>query len=290
MYNRIYYHLEVLFSPRRAKKEPPNEEKCHHTRSHPCQHYVRFLIAALLLALGAALPAPRAAYAAGVVGSGTPASCTEADLAAKLSGGGTITFNCGPSPATIAITSEKLISADTTLDGGGKITLHGNGATRILRSIDGNFNGTAVLKVINVTIKGLTIENGVTSDQGGAIKVGFWNNFTLKDSTLRDNRATKDDENCAGGGAIFIGGGGTARIEGSSFSGNQANNGGAINSLRTNLTVIASQLRQQPRHPHQHDQPVRRLRRRWRAVHRRRARNRERRPAADDHPGQQLQQ
>jgi hypothetical protein len=175
-----------------------------------------------------------------VVGSGTPASCTEADLAAKLIGGGTITFDCGPSPITITITSEKLIGADTTLDGGGKITLHGNGATRILRTIDGTFNGTAVLKVIHVTILGLTIENGVTGDQGGAIKVGFWNNFTLKDSTLRDNRATKDDENCAGGGAIFIGGGSTARVEGSTFSGNQANNGGAINSLRTNLTVIAS--------------------------------------------------
>src|SRR3954454_23046893 len=200
----------------------------------------RLLLIAALLVLGAALPAPRAAYAAGVVGAGTAASCTEADLAAKLSAGGSITFDCGPSPATIAITSEKLISADTTLDGGGKITLHGNGATRILRSSDGTFNGTTVLKVINVTLMGLTIENGVTSDQGGAIKVGFWNNFTLRNSTLRDNRATKDDENCAGGGAIFIGGGSTARIEGSSFSGNQANNGGAINSLRSNLTVINS--------------------------------------------------
>ncbi|MEO7911087.1 MAG: hypothetical protein ABIV47_15695, partial [Roseiflexaceae bacterium] len=183
------------------------------------------LIAALLLALGAVLPVPRAVYAAGVVGSGTPASCTEADLAAKLSGGGSIIFDCGPNPVTIAITSEKLISADTTLDGGGTITLHGNGSTRILRSINGTFNGTTVLKVINVTIMGLAIENGVTSDQGGAIKVGFWNNFTLKNSALRDNRAAKDDENCAGGGAIFIGGGSTARIEGSVFSGNQANNG-----------------------------------------------------------------
>src|SRR5215207_2926231 len=155
------------------------------------------LLAALIFALGAALPAPRAAYAAGVVGSGTPASCTEADLAAKLSAGGSITFDCGPSPATIAITSEKLIGSDITIDGGGKISLHGNGATRILRSIDGTFNGTTVLKVINVTIQGLTIENGVTSDQGGAIKVGFWNNFTLKDSTLRDNRRLADQDHAA---------------------------------------------------------------------------------------------
>jgi hypothetical protein len=200
------------------------------------------LVAALLLALGGALPQPRPAYAAGVVGSGTPASCSEAALASRLAGGGTVTFDCGPSPVTIAITGEKLIGADTTIDGGGKITLRGNGATRILRSIDGTFNGTSVLKVIKVTLVGLTIENGVTSGQGGAIEVGFWNDFTLKSSTLRDNRATKDDENCAGGGAIFIGGGSTARIERSVFSANQANNGGAINSLRTNLTIVGSQF------------------------------------------------
>src|SRR5688500_14800624 len=108
------------------------------------------LVTALALGLGTALPAPRAASAAKVVGAGTAASCTEAGLAAALVGGGTITFDCGPGLATIQITSEKLIEADTTLDGGGTVTLHGNGSTRILRSIDGTFNGTTVLKVINV--------------------------------------------------------------------------------------------------------------------------------------------
>src|SRR6185312_10492102 len=46
------------------------------------------LIAALLCAFGGALPPQRSAYAAGVVGFGTPASCTEAELAARLAGGG----------------------------------------------------------------------------------------------------------------------------------------------------------------------------------------------------------
>src|SRR5688500_10823257 len=122
------------------------------------------LVTALALGLGAALPAPRAASAAKVVGAGTAASCPEAGLAAALApgpgaaltppraasaakvvragtaasgaepglaaalvGGGTITCDCGPGPATIQITSEKLIEADTTLDGGGTVTLHGNG-------------------------------------------------------------------------------------------------------------------------------------------------------------------
>jgi hypothetical protein len=185
-------------------------------------------------------PAGAAAPAATVVGDGTPASCTQAALAAALAAGGSIGFDCGAAPVTIPIAGELLIAKDTALDGGGKITLRGSGATRVLRTADGVFNGTAVLKVLSVTIDRLAIENGVTADQGGAIRVGFWNSFTLRDSALRDNRSTKADENCAGGGALFIGGGSVARIERTSFSGNQASNGGAINSLRSNLTIVDS--------------------------------------------------
>lgn len=42
---------------------------------------------------------------AGVVGSGTPSSCTEAALQAQVPAGGTVTFNCGAGPQTIAFTS-----------------------------------------------------------------------------------------------------------------------------------------------------------------------------------------
>ena len=42
--------------------------------------------------------------AAGVVGDGTPESCTEAALDTTLAGGGTVTFNCGGT-ATITVTS-----------------------------------------------------------------------------------------------------------------------------------------------------------------------------------------
>src|SRR5207244_2098621 len=44
------------------------------------------------------------ASAAGVVGDGTPDSCTDAAFDAALAGGGAITFNCGPNPLTIGVT------------------------------------------------------------------------------------------------------------------------------------------------------------------------------------------
>jgi predicted outer membrane repeat protein len=89
-------------------------------------------------------------------------------------------------------------------------------------------------------VKNLTLADGFTTGQGGAIEVGFWNSFTAINTVFRNNRATRDSQACDGGGALFIGGGSTAQIEGSTFSGNQANNGGAINSLRTRLTVLDS--------------------------------------------------
>jgi hypothetical protein len=52
-----------------------------------------------LLLLGAELSPAQPARAAGVVGNGTPASCSASAFSAALLGGGTVTFNCG-GPAT----------------------------------------------------------------------------------------------------------------------------------------------------------------------------------------------
>ncbi len=84
----------------------------------------------LVLVLGWCGAPPRT-LAAGVVGDGTPGSCTEAALDAALVGGGSVTFNCGASPVTITVTAWKTIATKTSLDGGGLITLSGGGATRV---------------------------------------------------------------------------------------------------------------------------------------------------------------
>ena len=68
-----------------------------------------------------------------MVGTGTAASCTDAALNAALAGGGLVTFDCG-GPATIDIstgTGTKTIAADTTIDGGGLITISGGNTVRV---------------------------------------------------------------------------------------------------------------------------------------------------------------
>ena len=85
------------------------------------------------------------AYAAGVVGTGTPESCTEAALNAALTGGGTVTFNCGPNPATITLSAQKSIVADTVIDGGGSVSLSAHGSRHFL------VNAGASLNVSNIT-------------------------------------------------------------------------------------------------------------------------------------------
>jgi predicted outer membrane repeat protein len=107
-----------------------------------------------------------------VIGNGTPASCTEAALNAALSAGGSLTFQCGPNPHTITFTTPKTISADTVIDGGGKLTFDGGAAV-------GHFfvNGTSL------TLKGVRLVNAATNASvqlsGGAL--------TVADSTFQGN-------------------------------------------------------------------------------------------------------
>jgi len=96
----------------------------------------------------------------GVVGTGTPASCTQAALEAKLTGGGSLTFNCGANPVTIVVTNTLSIAADTTVDGGGKITLSGGDASKVFFVNSG----------IRLTLNNITIEHG-NSAFGGCITV-----------------------------------------------------------------------------------------------------------------------
>jgi hypothetical protein len=71
-----------------------------------------------------------------VVGDGTPASCTSDAVVSAVANGGVITFNCGPDPVTITLTQTAKIFNDTgpeiVIDGGGLVTLSGNGERRIL--------------------------------------------------------------------------------------------------------------------------------------------------------------
>src|SRR5262245_42977137 len=104
-------------------------------------------------ALAAVVCLPALARAAGVVGTGTPGSCTEAALNQALVGFGTVTFNCGGGPVVIPITSSKTLTATTTIDGTGQqITLDGGSSTRL-------FETTYQFSSYTLTFRSLTMRN-----------------------------------------------------------------------------------------------------------------------------------
>ena len=164
-----------------------------------------------------------------VVGAGTGTSCTEAALDACLPGGarfdGPLTFNCD-GLATITVTSTKAISADTTIDGDGLITLSGGNSVRVF-----SVNSGVVL-----ALQSMAVANGNSgfSDGGGIYNSGT---VTVTNGTLYNNVVTSGN-----GGAIYNNGG-TVTLTNSSFSGNNgvmSGRGGAIYNNGGTLTVINS--------------------------------------------------
>jgi hypothetical protein len=181
------------------------------------------------------------AQAAGVVGTGTAASCTEATLNTALSGGGSVTFNCGAAPVTIQITSTKNIASATTIDGGGRITLDGRGTTRIFTT------------QANLTLRNMTLTRGYGSGaneaaNGGAVRSGYLHNLTVENVTFRANTVNLTSFSGSGinaydfGGAAIYTNGGTLTVTNSVFIDNTATNsaGGAIHGLRTDMIITGS--------------------------------------------------
>ena len=188
-----------------------------------------------------------------VVGTGTAASCTESALTAAIAKAGIVTFDCG-GPATITVTKtlELRTDADTTIDGGGKITLDGGDAVRVLEFNHGDFRKSDV----TITLQHLTITRGHAKGtdpfapapapcsqgwydgEGGAIRVRDGVLIVI-DSTFVGNRAAELGPD-VGGGAIYLSGSKKAIVVGSTFKDNAGSNGGAIGALNSELDVYNS--------------------------------------------------
>jgi hypothetical protein len=106
------------------------------------------VVAAFLAGLLAPLWAVNPAKADGIVGSGSPGSCTEAAFDNALSLGGTITFNCGTAPAVIVFTTQKSIGMATDIRGGGRVILSGGNSTSLFQVFSGQ---TLSLRDITLT-------------------------------------------------------------------------------------------------------------------------------------------
>ncbi|MEU8012239.1 hypothetical protein AB0B74_03810 [Micromonospora parva] len=194
------------------------------------------------------------------IGTGTAASCTSAAVVKAVAAGGVITFNCGPAPVTIKMTATaKVRNANgpkIVLDGGGTVTLSGQGQRRIL--------------YMN------------TCDQAQGFTTSHCQNqdhpqLTVQNLTFADGNSTGERAEGGGGGAIFVRGGrlkvvnsrfvrnrcdrtgpdlGGAAVRvlsqyenkpvyvvGSTFDGGSCSNGGALSSIGVSWVVLNSLLR-----------------------------------------------
>jgi predicted outer membrane repeat protein len=200
------------------------------------------LLLALIWASPAAAAAPRGAGPArpaggvplgGVVGNGTPESCTTASLNQTLGevqnlGGGLIEFNCGAAPHTFAISPTLVITTPITVDGGalGNITLDGGNSRQVLRVAPG----------AALTLTDLVVTNGWLYDgYGGCLSANSaymqLERVQVSDCQVGDSLAGRADPIVAG--TISMGGaigsvGGTLVVADSQVLSSTADSGGGI--------------------------------------------------------------
>ncbi len=220
---------------------------------------------AIFVVTAATFAAPRAAVASGVVGNG-PGSCNFGALNVALAGGGTVTFNCGTSPVTISMGYTQ-VTTDTTIDGGGLVTLSGAGYTLLF-----GVNPGVTLNLNNITVSGglgqfagaitnygtLIVTNSTFSGNSAEVGGGILNEggtLIVTNSTFSGNRAyqgggidndgdaTVTNSTFSGNSAEVLGGGilnegGTLTVTNSTFSGNSAEVGGSISNINGNGTVL----------------------------------------------------
>lgn len=142
-----------------------------------------------------------------IVGSGTPSSCTSRAVVRAVAKGGVIAFDCGPQPVTIAMKRTARVvntSPRVVLDGGGLVTLDGQGQRRIL--------------YMNTCDRAQVWTTSHCNDQAEP-------RLVVRGMRFVDGNATGETTDGGGGGAIFVRGG-RLRIVDSVFAGNRCDRTG----------------------------------------------------------------
>jgi hypothetical protein len=175
-----------------------------------------------------------------VVGDGTPASCTEGAFEEAIAAGGVVTFNCGPSPYRLVLSSTKSITQDTVIDGGNLVTLDGGGHVRQLLLNTNNFVATTP----TLTLQNITLANGHGTDDagtgaptGGGAVYRYGGTLNVINSQFINNVGPASGQDSAGG-AIYSVGVGTTTVVGSIFKGNQSSDGGALGNLGASVDLV----------------------------------------------------
>lgn len=200
-----------------------------------------------------------------IVGTGTPASCTSAAFVAAVALGGVIIFDCGPDPVTIQMDETAKVfnnaDPDIVIDGGGLVTLSGQGKRRILYM---NTCDPAQVWTTphcqnqdhpRLTVQNLTFVDGDATDHGIDLEGGggaIWvrgGRFKIVNSRFFGNECASTGPDVAGGAVrvfsqhdgqpVFITG---STFGGAAEQGNTCSNGGAIGSIGVSFTLTNSLL------------------------------------------------
>jgi hypothetical protein len=175
-------------------------------------------------------------------GASIVTTCDQGHLASALARGGTVRFACD---GTLALASTIAVTKPVVLDASDRsVAIDGGGAVGLF-----SLAGGASLGIV-----GLTLQNGSSSDAGGAIDARRGGPVSILNSTLTGNRAASGGAVATGDtpltavGSTFVdntamsgdGGaidGGSVAVTNSTFSGNGAALGGAIHAS-TGLAVV----------------------------------------------------
>ena len=204
----------------------------------------------------AARPAQPTTPIGTVVGSGTPGSCTSKAVVRAVAAGGLVTFDCGPEPVTIAMKRTARVvntSARVVLDGGGLVTLSGQGQRRILYLNTCDRAQVWTTSHCNdqpeprLVVKRMGFADGNATGEstdgggGGAIFVRG-GRLAILDSTFVDNRCDRTGPDL-GGGAVRVLDQHRDRpvvVRRSSFTGGRCSNGSALSSIGVSWRISDS--------------------------------------------------
>jgi len=210
---------------------------------------------ALAALLAAALALAGTAQAA-QVGTGTPGSCTSAAVVSAVARGGVVTFDCGPAPVTIRMRQTAKVrntSPSVVLDGGGKVTLSGGGARRILYqntcdraqvwTTDHCDNqATPRLTVRNITLAGGNSTGQTVDGGGGGAMFVRGGRLTIIDSRFTGNRCDRTGPDLGGAAvrALSQSRNLPVRVIRSVFTGGRCSNGAALSSIGVSWVISGS--------------------------------------------------
>jgi predicted outer membrane repeat protein len=194
-----------------------------------------------------------------IVGSGTAASCTSAAVGAAVRSGGIIRFSCGPKPVTIKVsTTAKVMNTSprVVLDGGGLVTLSGEGRRRIL------YMDTCDPAQVwttshcqdqaspNLVVQNLTFTDGNSTGQrfdggGGGAIFARGGQLRIVNSVFAGNRCERDGPDIGGGAVRALSQYHDLRVYvvNGRFTGNACSNGGALSSIGVSWTVVNCRFR-----------------------------------------------